>query len=352
MELNDIIFAGIVEDNVDPRRFGRIKVRVQCVFDDIPAQHIPWSSPYITPAGTAFSVPPIGKIVNVIFDNGNLYSPYYFFSDKYNLNLQDKLESLTDENYVNFGSLLFTHTTQMYNDSDQFVIDHLLNKIKMTNNDINLELKDNKRKINIGTSKADQRAVLGDHFVMEWFKEFLNILIKPTALTGNMGSPILKADLDAHIQKFLLNPEFFVSKNVFIVDNDKVDKLERDSVTNEVQHDDVTTVSPNQDSGQAGEGVNIESSTEIDDGSKDIIQKTQDKQKNVLYDSITEGTQVNKSDYTTSKKDRRNKPRMGKYTADNRERVDRYNSSKVKERKSKDNEIKNNPNYGNYRKRK
>ena len=110
-------------------------------------------------------------------------------------------------------------------------------------------------------------------------KDLQTVNIKATALTGNMGTPVVKAELDAHIQKFLQKPEVFVSKNVFIVDNDKVDKLERDTVTNEVQHDDVTTISPNQDSGQAGEGINIESSTEIDSDSAKLIQKTQEKQK-------------------------------------------------------------------------
>jgi len=109
-----------------------------------------------------------------------------------------------------------------------------------------LELKNNDGRINIGTESADQPAVLGDHFIMDWFLELVKILIKPTTLTGNMGAPVLKPELDAHLQKFLTNPKKFISSNVFIADNNKVDKLERDSITTEVEHDDVQIIKPKQ----------------------------------------------------------------------------------------------------------
>lgn len=353
MDLNDKLFAGIVEENVDPRRLGRIKVRVQCIFDDLPHEHLPWTSPYITPVGMVYSVPPIGKMVNIVFDNGNLYSPYYIFTDKYNINLQDKLESLTDEDYVSFNSLMFNHITQIYTSNDDLTIDYLINRIRMRNDSINLELKDNKRKINLGSAKSDQPAVLGEHFILDWFTEFLKLLIEPTNLIGNNGAPIVKSKIDEHINKFLTinKPEYYVSKNVFIVDNDKVEKLERDSLTNEVEHDDMTIVSTIQNSGQGGQGFNVESSLDIDEDSRISILKKQEKDRNILKQSLPEDTSAsNINNNGSPKKDKKVKPKMSKFSADNRERIDRLNSSIVSKRKTGDGIKINNPNYGPYSK--
>jgi hypothetical protein len=69
------IYVGIVEDNNDPKRLGRVKVRVQSVFERIPLEHIPWAHPYTKPNGKTYELPPLGKIVNVSFENGNMYMP-------------------------------------------------------------------------------------------------------------------------------------------------------------------------------------------------------------------------------------------------------------------------------------
>jgi len=237
-------YSGVVEDNNDPRRLGRCKIRIPYSYDVIPLEQLPWSSPYIEPNGKAFSVPPLGKVVNVIFIDGNIYMPYYKHGDKYNLNLQDKLESISDEEYTDFIAIVFDHRYRIYCETEGITLDYLVNKIKIDKSSINLELKNNDGKIHLGTASADQSAILGDHFIMEWFLDFMKILIKPTSLIGNTGTPIIKTELDLHIQKFLNNPKKFISSNVFIVDNDKVDKLERDSITSEVEHDDTNFIIP------------------------------------------------------------------------------------------------------------
>jgi hypothetical protein len=237
-------YVGIVEDNNDPKRLGRCKIRIPYTFDVMPLEHLPWSSPYLEPNGKSFSVPPIGKVVSVLFMDGNIYMPYYKSAQKYNLNLQDKLESISDEEYTNFISIVFDHRYRIYCEQEGITLDYLVNKIKIDKSSINLELKNNDGRVNIGTASADQAAVLGDHFIMEWFTEFVKILLKPTGLVGNYGTPILKTELDLHIQKFLNNPKKFISSNVFIADNNKVDKLERDTITTEVEHDDTQFVTP------------------------------------------------------------------------------------------------------------
>lgn len=239
------IFFAIVEDNYDPRRCGRIKARVTSYFDEIPVEHIPWASPYIEPSGKEFKIPPVGKIVNIVFENGNLYSPYYVYTDKYNINLQDKLESLTKEEYKSFIALLFDHKTQIYSDDNSLTLDYLLNKITIKKDAINLEIKDNTQKINLGSDNASERVILGDKFLVEWFTEFVKLLLTPTTLMGNMGAPILKPQLDVHLNQFLMKVGDFLSSNVYVVDNNKVKMQSRNTATSEVGHDDLKIAKQN-----------------------------------------------------------------------------------------------------------
>ena len=237
--LNKKVFVGIVEDNYDPKRLGRIRVRVQDIFNDIETKHIPWASPYSSFHGKDFKLPANGKIVSVLFEDGNLYSPYYVYTDKFNINLQDKLESLTESEYKDFVALLFDHKTQIYSDDKSLTLDYLLNKITIDNDSINLEMKDNTQRINIGSKNANQRMILGDKFLLDWFAEFVTILLNPMNLMGNLGAPILKPQLDIHLNKFLSKMGDYVSSTVYVVDNNKVKNLKRDSATSDISHDDI-----------------------------------------------------------------------------------------------------------------
>jgi hypothetical protein len=78
-------FLGVIEDVADPRKEGRAKVRIVGVYDDIPTEDLPWAYPkqkalIFGKAGKsgAVSIPKVGAIVAVKFDNGNPYSPEYF----------------------------------------------------------------------------------------------------------------------------------------------------------------------------------------------------------------------------------------------------------------------------------
>ena len=91
------LFVGVVEDNKDDKRKGRVRVRVQGVFNDIQLDHIPWASPFRSLDGKSFCVPAIGKIVNVLFNGGDIYDPQYIYSENYNINLQNKLNNLNTD---------------------------------------------------------------------------------------------------------------------------------------------------------------------------------------------------------------------------------------------------------------
>lgn len=222
--LDNKVFFGIVEDNNDPKRKGRIKVRVQSVFDDIPLEDIPYASPSSGIDGKSFNVPAVGKVVTVVFAWGDQYQPCYLYSNYFNVNLQKKLDSLSNEEYVGFTALTFDEKCQIYVDDTDLTLDYLFNKITVSDDGINMELKDNTRKLNLGTADADQPALLTIHF-FDWFDRFINELMKPSSLVAPNGN-VLKPNLDLILQEYKSLKDTFKSKNVYIVDNDKVKKLE------------------------------------------------------------------------------------------------------------------------------
>jgi hypothetical protein len=229
-------YLGVVEDNNDPKKAGRCRIRVMDVFDgkdnnneyQIKKEDLPWAFPWKDLNGNAFNVPDIGKIVIVVFENGNQNTPEYISSDHYNVNLEKKLESLSKEDYLTMKALIFDHKTQIYvNDSEGLKLDHKFNNINIKDQSINVNLKDNFGKVNLGTENATQRAILGDTFT-NWLDELLGIFMSG-AFLGNFGANVVPTPkLIKHIQlyKAIKDPKI-LSKNVYIVDNEDVKKLDR-----------------------------------------------------------------------------------------------------------------------------
>jgi ElaB/YqjD/DUF883 family membrane-anchored ribosome-binding protein len=216
-------YIGVVEENVDPDKHGRLKVRVLDFFEKMEVEDIPWASPWKDLNGNQFSVPDKGKVVIVVFDQGDINKPEFIFSEHYNVNLENKIKSLSNEDYLSMKSLLYDHRTQIYvNESEGLKIDHKYNNINITENSINLNLKDNKRIINIGDKTANQQAVLGNNW-MTWFDEFVDHLM------GQFGGALLSPTPCMPSPPFLavllkykaLRDTKFLSHHVNIVDNDK-----------------------------------------------------------------------------------------------------------------------------------
>jgi hypothetical protein len=225
MDLNNKIYAGIVEDINDPNKNGRIKIRVQGIFEEIPLEDIPWAEPYKSLAGKSFELPALGKLVNVVFPNNNLYNPHYIFSQNYNINLQEELNDMSDEEYQNFNALLFDHRSQIYVNDSNLTLDYKYNKITIDNESINLEAKNNQQKINIGTKKSTQQAVLGNHW-LDWFDSLVETLQKPQTLMGNLGAPVIRPELDAVLAEYWLLRKTFISDHVYLTDDNKIKKIE------------------------------------------------------------------------------------------------------------------------------
>lgn len=215
-------YVGIVKDNNDPNKEGRVRVHVMDVYDDIEVDLLPWASPWKDINGNQFNVPDVGKVVIVVFDDGNINNPEYIFSDHYNINLENKIKSLSDDDYKSMKSLIFDHKTQIYsNDSEGLKIDYKYNQINITEDGIDLNLKDNQNEINIGDATADQQIILGNHF-MEWFSEFLN-LIKTGGLINTGGPTIPSPSLFKNLVEFEVIKDIkFLSKHIKAIDNNKI----------------------------------------------------------------------------------------------------------------------------------
>lgn len=106
-DLRDKQFLGVVELIDDPRKEGRARVRVYSIHDDLVAGDIPWAYPknkslFFGQEGKAgsISIPKVGSIVAVKFDNGNPYSPEYFAIHELAQDVKDELNTEYDGSHI------------------------------------------------------------------------------------------------------------------------------------------------------------------------------------------------------------------------------------------------------------
>ena len=230
-DLEHAEIPGVVMDVADPMKKGRVKVKVLNVYDTLSDDDIPWASPCKTVDGMEFRIPRKGQVVSVNFINGDIYMPEYSMCEHYNINLQKKLEELSDDEYAKFTAIHFNENTQIYeHDTDGLMIDHKMHQINIKEDSINLNLKDNNGLLNLGTDDADQEAILGTNFI-EWFDTLVASLRGDNGgpYYGNMGSPVVAApDLLQVLVKYESTKALkFLSQRVFIVDNNQVNAVDR-----------------------------------------------------------------------------------------------------------------------------
>lgn len=223
-------YVGVVEDNLDPNKEGRLKIRIVDVYDEAKTEDLPWASPWKDLAGGQIGIPEKGKVVVCVFEQGDAYKPEYISTEHWNVNLESKLKTLSDTDYISMKSVIFDHKTQIYsNDSEGLKMDYKFNNVNIKNNGINLNLKDNEGLVNIGDSTANQQAILGNQF-LNWFDEFVNILLSNSAFLGNAGAPVLtNPGMITILQKYkALKEPVFLSHHVNFVDNNKVSSVKLD----------------------------------------------------------------------------------------------------------------------------
>lgn len=100
-EVAAMSYLGVVEDNKDPEKLCRIKVRIS-PYDDFTTEQLPWASPILGTHGNSssnggFNIPEIGSQVRVYFPSKDLTAPYYTGAE---LNESNRVTFL-DDNYPN-----------------------------------------------------------------------------------------------------------------------------------------------------------------------------------------------------------------------------------------------------------
>lgn len=90
-------WLGEVMDNKDPLKLGRTKVKVFGKFDLLENESIPWATPMNRDQVGSHSVPRVGDIVAVRFDNGNIYHPEYWFQVNQNKELKSEVLDSSNE---------------------------------------------------------------------------------------------------------------------------------------------------------------------------------------------------------------------------------------------------------------
>jgi len=88
-------YRGVVEDNIDPKKAGRVRIRIHGIHspkkikterDGIPTDELPWAEPCMpihegsVSGFGSWAVPLQGSHVMVFFENGNITQPRYFAS--------------------------------------------------------------------------------------------------------------------------------------------------------------------------------------------------------------------------------------------------------------------------------
>jgi hypothetical protein len=89
--IRDSHWIGEVVDNIDPSNLGRCRIKVFGKFDQLPTDAIPWATPMNRDHVGAQSIPRIGDVVAVRFDNGNIYHPEYWFQVDQNTDLKNEV---------------------------------------------------------------------------------------------------------------------------------------------------------------------------------------------------------------------------------------------------------------------
>lgn len=258
--INEFIWIGVVEDVDDPTRTGRIRVRVFGLFDDIETDTLPWAHPRKSIEGTEFRIPPMGKVVSVVFpEQNNYYFLEYWSTEHYDINLQKKLEALSATDYKDFTALHFNSDSRIYiSNTEGTVMDYKSSAINITpNRNIDLLLGARSSKIHLGTFDAQQSVILGNNY-LDWEEQLLNLFKTNTAFIGNAGAPIIASpQLLAIIELFLSQKEpNFLSHFVFTPNNsdfsanvraDETIVQEGDNWTANKKTNEVTITVPNAD---------------------------------------------------------------------------------------------------------
>ena len=222
-------YLGKVVDIKDPLYQGRARINVFGIFDDIPTEDLPWAEQI---AGLSFggdygggniSIPRLGSIVAVHFEDNNYYKMNYHYIKEISKDLQEELK---DENsYEGTHALVYDSEAQpgtlkmIYTQKNGLVFqlgdatiqldtqnagtdkEKLRIKIKMNEDEIRMEKNAGKQKVIIKSQnielgeEAVEKVILGSTFLT-----FFNSHTHPTGV-GPSGVPVVPMTDPQHLRQ-------------------------------------------------------------------------------------------------------------------------------------------------------
>jgi hypothetical protein len=104
-DLHDNDWLGVISNNIDPTYSGRCQVRVYRLMDHLNAKDLPWAVPinstiFAGDGAGSLSVPKIGQIVRIQFNNGDIYSPEYTTIQNIDTQLIERIKEDYDGTHV------------------------------------------------------------------------------------------------------------------------------------------------------------------------------------------------------------------------------------------------------------
>ena len=222
-------YLGKVVDIKDPLYQGRAKINVFGIFDDIPTEDLPWAEQI---AGLSFggsfgggniSIPRLGSIVAVHFEDNNYYKITYHYLKEIS---EDLLEELKEENsyegthalvydseaepgtlkmiYTKKNGLVFQlgdATIQLDTQDGGTDKEKLRIKIKMNDDEIRMEKSGGKQKVIVKSNNIElgegavEKVILGNTFL-----NLFNTHTHPTGV-GPSGVPIVPMTDPLHLSQ-------------------------------------------------------------------------------------------------------------------------------------------------------
>lgn len=227
--LSEKSYLGRIVDIQDPLYRGRAKISVFGILDDIPVEDLPWAEQisglsFGTGGGSGnLSIPKIGSVVAVHFEQNNYYKMYYHYIKEIS---QDLLDELRENNsYEGTHSMIYDDDAQpgllkmIYTRKNGLVFqlgdatiqidtqdagtdsEKLRIVLKMNDDEIRMEKSGGKQKVIVNSQNielgedAAEKLILGNTFLT-----FFNSHTHPTGV-GPSGVPVVPMTDPQHLSQ-------------------------------------------------------------------------------------------------------------------------------------------------------